>query len=135
MEEEGIAEVFLDDTAIADVASECKTHTHTHTLPSLPLLSPPCQHTGPGTSLKGPPGTASRGISQGIRYIYTDAGEYTLHTESSHSFIVYGLFIFYTIYIGQCRNRDGHYLDLFVPGHRVVVLVQWSRQSGRPELQ
>ena len=46
MEEEGIAEVFLDDTAIADVASgslpvyththtltHTHTHTHTHTLP------------------------------------------------------------------------------------------------------
>jgi len=41
-EEEGIAELFMDDTAIADVAR-------------------------PGTSLRGPPGTASRGISQGVR--------------------------------------------------------------------
>ena len=68
MEEEGIAEAFLDDTAIADVASEscaAHTHTHTHTHTQCLILHP----LGPGTSLKGPPSTASRGISQGIRYI------------------------------------------------------------------
>lgn len=36
MEEEGIAEVFLDDTAIADIASgSLPVHTHAHTHISL----------------------------------------------------------------------------------------------------
>ena len=65
MDEEGIAELFMEDNAIADVASEffkvggcaCLT-TITYHSSSIP---------GPGTSLRRPPGTASIGISQGIR--------------------------------------------------------------------
>ena len=66
MDEEGIAEAFLDDTAIADVASELLLLLFYPLFVSLsPLTILSCS--GPGTSLKGPPGTASRGLSQGIR--------------------------------------------------------------------
>ncbi|CAI8055518.1 Tetratricopeptide repeat protein 8 [Geodia barretti] len=61
MDEEGIAEAFLDDTAIADVASELLL------LFTLSFSSHNSLFSGPGTSLKGPPGTTSRGLSQGIR--------------------------------------------------------------------
>lgn len=61
MDEEGIAEAFLDDTAIADVASELTAQVIDQVTKQLHLLI------GPGTSLKGPPVTAGRGISQGIR--------------------------------------------------------------------
>ena len=61
MDEEGIAEAFLDDTAIADVASELLLLFYPLFISHNSLFS------GPGTSLKGPPGTTSRGLSQGIR--------------------------------------------------------------------
>ena len=62
MEEEGIAELFMDDTAIADVASkEGAWQVVIHLLFAMP--------TGPGTSLRNPPGTSTRGLSQGIRPI------------------------------------------------------------------
>ena len=72
MEEEGIAELFMEDTAIADVASKSnyvhinlnQVHVHVciddhYRFSAVPL--------GPGTSLRKPPGTASHGTSQGIR--------------------------------------------------------------------
>ena len=63
MEEEGIAELFMEDNAIADVASRCsKWVCLFDDLYRLLYL-----HPGPGTSLRKPPGTASHGISQGIR--------------------------------------------------------------------
>lgn len=59
MEEEGIAELVMGDTGIADVASE-----------PLPVPRPSVVMqtiAGPGTSLKRPPGTSSRATSQGVR--------------------------------------------------------------------
>ena len=64
VEEEGIAELMMDENAIADVASEWQrlangTETcHMHMF---------CCYSGPGTSLKRPATTASKGTNQGIR--------------------------------------------------------------------
>ena len=113
MDEEGIAEAFLDDTAIADVASE---------LLLLSFSSHNSLFSGPGTSLKGPPGTTSRGLSQGIRLIHKTP---TFQTTNCS---------YYSI-LDPFRNRGGRCLDLFVPGLRGVVPGQWSRLSGRQERQ
>ena len=66
MEEEGIAELFMEDNAIVDVASKKNIGVTTfddlyQVILCIIIIS------GPGTSLRKPPGTASRGISQGIR--------------------------------------------------------------------
>ena len=65
MEEEGIAELFMEDNAIADVAS--KEIGGVTVFDDLYQMFCFFFGTGPGTSLRRPPGTASHGISQGIR--------------------------------------------------------------------
>ena len=67
MEEEGIAELFMEDTAIADVASKSTNYTEKALDDHYHLFAGLCTSQGPGTSLRKPPGTASHGTSQGIR--------------------------------------------------------------------
>ena len=104
VDEEGIAEMVMDDNTIAQVSR-------------------------PGTSLKQP-GTGRGAPSQGVRWDVICSSLSRFILEDIH----YCYLIFYFLYLGLCLSLAALCQDLSGPAHREGDRARWRRPSWLPAL-